>query len=69
MELTVKIQRRTKYGKDLIFPVNILAKLLVRLTGRKTFFPKDLEVIERVGFEIEEIPRSLSIEDEPDPTP
>lgn len=68
-ENLIKIQRRTKYGKDLIFPVNRAAKLLVKLTGRKTFFAEDLMILELLGFELEDVPRSVDVIEDPDPLP
>jgi histone H3/H4 len=48
MEIIVCV--RNVYGNELIYPVCERAKLLTRLSGRKTFSPVDIETIEKLGF-------------------
>lgn len=53
------VQRRDSYGTVRIYPVNDTAKLLARLTGRKTLSPEDLGLIELLGFQVEWVPQDL----------
>jgi hypothetical protein len=55
----VKLQIRSSYGVDRIYPVNETARLFVRLTGRKTFLPADLGPIQALGYSVEWIPQTL----------
>lgn len=61
---TCLVQSRLKYGRGLIYPVNATAKLLALLTGKKTLTVGDLQVIDRLGFEVEYVPPSIEVEEE-----
>lgn len=50
MEIIVCV--RNVYGNELIYPVCERAKLLTRLSGRKTLSPGDIQTIEKLGFVI-----------------
>ena len=50
MEIIVCI--RNVYGNELIYPVCEQAKLFTQLSGRKTFSPADIGVIEKLGFTV-----------------
>lgn len=52
MDITVVLRSETKYGRDLIYPVNRVAKLLAMLTGKKTFTYAMLDLITELGFRI-----------------
>lgn len=51
----VQVEKKVVYGRKLIYPFNDLAKKLVALTGRKTFFPEDIKLIEQIGFEVKSV--------------
>ncbi len=59
--MTLQVQRRDVYGHIRIYPINDAAKLLVRLTGRRTLYPADLQVAELLGFKIEWIPMTVDV--------
>lgn len=52
MDNKVKVQVRSVYGKDLVYPANALAESFTQLTGQKTFSHAQLQVIECMGFEV-----------------
>ena len=51
--MTIHVQIKTVYGKELIYPCCDTSKLLVALTGAKTFTRKDIDVIKALGYSIE----------------
>jgi hypothetical protein len=51
MQITVSI--KSVYGNVLIYPVSENAKLLARLTGKKTITRDALATIKKLGYEIE----------------
>ena len=50
MEIIVMI--KNVYGNELIYPVCDKAKRFARLSGRKTLSPRDIEIIEELGFSV-----------------
>ena len=50
MQITVKV--KNVYGVDRIYPADLRARLLLALTGNKTFSTLDIETIKRLGFEV-----------------
>lgn len=59
MKLQVQIQ--SKYGRDLIYPINTTAKNFAKLLKKKTFSEDELLQIQILGYEIEWILRSLDL--------
>lgn len=59
MERVLKLQVRSAYGVDRIYPVNETARLFCRLCGRKTLLPSDLEPIKALGYSIDWVPQSV----------
>ncbi len=59
MDEVVALQVRNPYGKLRIYPMNSLARILVQLTGRKTFVEPDLMVIHNLGYVIEYVPQTM----------
>ena len=49
----IRIQLKTVYGRELIYPICEKAKLLVKLLKRKTFTEEDIPVIQALGYTIE----------------
>ena len=49
---TIEVELRSSYGTERIYPANALAELLLELTGRKTFFARDLETLAGAGYEV-----------------
>lgn len=48
------IDVRANYGTEAVYPANDTARLLCKLTGKKTFSHADLCTIEALGFVIEQ---------------
>ena len=62
MENLLKVQIKSVYGAERIYPLNELAKTLTGLKGRKTLERADLRALIAVGFKVEfvaEIPEEL----------
>ena len=59
--MEVYINIKEVYGNTLIYPVNDTASLLLRLTGKKTFSPHDLNTLKLLGYEIKEASKLNSI--------
>ena len=51
--MKVVIQVKNVFGKELIYPINETAKILLRLTGKRTFSPADLSTIRDLGYSVE----------------
>lgn len=51
--MTIQVQLRNVYGRELIYPINDAAKLAVGLTGRKTFTEADLQLLSALGLKVE----------------
>lgn len=48
--ITVRITN--VYGRETVYPVCRTAQLLCELSGRKTFTPESLAVVEKLGYEV-----------------
>lgn len=48
----LEVELKSVYGRELIYPKNELAQNILQLTGRKTFYKKDLEILKKAGFQI-----------------
>jgi hypothetical protein len=55
---TVRVQARSVYGVQRIYPKNYAARSFCALTGRKTLLEDHLTLIENLGFKIEWIPET-----------
>jgi hypothetical protein len=51
MQITVSVKH--VYGNELIYPVSENAKLLAKLTGKKTLTRDALATIKKLGYEVE----------------
>lgn len=58
---TIKVQVRSVYGRELIYPVNDAARAAVKLTGRVTFIKPDLENLAELGHAIEFVPMAIDL--------
>lgn len=65
MNRTIKLQVRSAYGVERIYPRCETSNWLVILTGRKTFLTQDLEILNQLGYEIEWVPSSIDFDHEP----
>lgn len=59
--LKIEVQIRSKYGRDLIYPVNRVAFKFTELLNKKTFNRSDLEKLTEIGFNVEFVLRSLDL--------
>ena len=50
MSITVEI--RQVYGQDTVYPADDTARAFTKLTGRKTFTPRDLAAIRELGYAV-----------------
>ncbi len=57
--MIVQVRVRSVYGNDLIYPINDIAKLLTRLTGKKTLSIGSMSVITQLGYEVEYLPQTV----------
>lgn len=53
MQTTIKVQVRTVYGREAIYPACPQAVKLAKLAGTKTLTPEAMCVIREMGFGIE----------------
>lgn len=56
METLLKLQVRTVYGVDKIYPANDYARNFAQLLGQKTFTAGNIAKFKELGFTIEWIP-------------
>jgi hypothetical protein len=59
MESTLKLQVKSVYGVERVFPMCDQSKKLVQLMARKTFTSADLVLIKELGFKIVWVPISM----------
>lgn len=52
-DMKVQITLRTVYGREYIYPVNDSAKTFSQLCGGKTLALSHIDLIKKLGFEIE----------------
>ena len=53
MTTTIKLQIKSVYGNELVYPACDTSKMLTRLTGKKTFDNSNLDTIKELGYIIE----------------
>ena len=53
MKNSIKLQIKSVYGNEMIYPACETSKTLANLTGKKTLNRNDLEMIESLGYVIE----------------
>lgn len=58
----IKILIKTVYGNQTIYPNCETSKLLVQLTGKKTFSHRDIKLLQNLGYEFEANNQISSIE-------
>lgn len=61
--MSIKVQRRERFGKDYIYPMCRTSRILIKLTKQKTWTEHDLELLRQAGISIEYVPRCLSPEE------
>ena len=54
--MQIKLQLRTVYGVDRIYPICDKALLFASLAGKKTFDERDVKIIKALGVVVELIP-------------
>ena len=59
--MKLQLQSKDVYGRELIYPICKTALLLAELSGKKTIHKKHLDIIKRLGYEIEWVPKSGDI--------
>ena len=55
MNNTVEVSIKEVYGNELVYPVNMTAKQLCSLTGKKTLAMHDLATILELGYTVKEV--------------
>lgn len=53
--MTIKVEFKTVWGNEMIYPVCDNAKLLAKLAKQKTFTGREIEIIKQLGYKIEAI--------------
>jgi hypothetical protein len=53
--MNIQVNIKQVYGVDRIYPVNDKAIILTQLTNKKTLDKRDIELIKKLGYEIEVI--------------
>jgi hypothetical protein len=48
--MTITIRFQNNYGAHVAYPVCNKAKMLLELTGKRTFSPSDLRIIQDLGY-------------------
>lgn len=56
MDSLLKLQVRSVYGTERIYPMNTQAQILADLIRKKTFTKEDVATMQRLGFAIEWVP-------------
>jgi hypothetical protein len=57
--MNIQVNIKQVYGVDRIYPVNDKAIILTQLTNKKTLDKRDIELIKRLGYEIEVITNKI----------
>jgi hypothetical protein len=57
--MNIQVNIKQVYGVDRIYPVNDKAMILTQLTNKKTLDKRDIELIKKLGYEIEVITNKL----------
>lgn len=53
METTIKVQVRSVYGRETIYPACRQAAKLAKLAGTRTLTPEAMQIIVALGFRVE----------------
>ena len=59
MNYPLQVIIKSVYGVERIYPVNDTAKLLTSLTRKKTLDRDEIEVIKKLGYQIEVLTETL----------
>ena len=51
--MTIKVQIKSNYGQEAIYPLCEVGFNITQLTGRKTLTRTDIKVLKRLGYSIE----------------
>ena len=57
--MNVQVNIKQVYGVERIYPINDKAIFLTQLTNKKTLDSKDIELIKKLGYQIEVINKKL----------
>jgi hypothetical protein len=57
--MNVQVNIKQVYGVERIYPINDKAIFLTQLTNKKTLDSKDIELIKKLGYQIEVITKKL----------
>lgn len=57
--MTIKVNIKQVYGVERIYPVNDQAMILTQLTNKKTLDSRDIELIKKLGYQIEVVTKKL----------
>jgi hypothetical protein len=57
--MNIQVNIKNVYGVERIYPVNDQAIFLTQLTNKKTLDSKDIELIKKLGYQIEVINKKL----------
>lgn len=50
--LTLEVQLRIVFGRELIYPINDRAKLMAEFINKKTFSRAEIDQLKGIGFEV-----------------
>lgn len=51
--MSIRIQKRSVYGNDLVYPICDKAKLFAEIAEQKTLTPRVLMLIQSLGYSLE----------------
>lgn len=57
--MNIQVSIKQIYGVERIYPINDKAIFLTQLTNKKTLDSKDIELIKKLGYQIEVINKKL----------
>lgn len=57
--MTIQVNIKQVYGVERIYPVNDQAIFLTQLTNKKTLDNRDIELIKKLGYQIEVVTKKL----------
>ena len=57
--MNIQVSIKQVYGVERIYPINDKAVFLTQLTNKKTLDSKDIELIKKLGYQIEVINKKL----------
>jgi hypothetical protein len=57
--MNIQVSIKQVYGVERIYPINDKAIFLTQLTNKKTLDSKDIELIKKLGYQIEVINKKL----------